>query len=95
MNEIKIKSTYKTLSSTLIETGLWHIHRYLLQKYGTYRAQEDMDPLYWYIGTGRASTDFIWAVLTAKPFMVARKLHQGGSYDDVIRRVKKYIGYEE
>jgi hypothetical protein len=27
--------------------------------------------------------------------MVARRLHDGGSYDEVIRRVKRYIGYEE
>lgn len=80
------------ISRTLIETGLWHIERYLLQKYGSSQAAQDIAPLKWYIGTGRASVDFIRAaLLIAKPFMIGRKLHQGGSYDEVIRRLTDYL----
>ena len=78
-----------------IETGLWAIQRYLMQRYGVDQSAQDVAPLSWYIDTGRASVDFIRMVLTAKPFMVARKLHEGGTYDDVIQRVKSYIGYKE
>jgi len=78
-----------------VETGLWHIQRYLMQHYGVDQSAQDIAPLSWYIGTGRATVDFIRKVLTAKPFMVARKLHEGGTYDEVIQRVKHYIGYEE
>lgn len=74
-----------------IECGLWSIERTLLWKYGTQQAKQDMAPLSWYISTGRASVDFIRRLLYAKPFMVARKLHKGGSYDEVIERVKQYI----
>lgn len=78
-----------------VETGLWHIERHLIHKYGTAEAGKDMAPLRWYIDTGRASCDFIRALLSAKPWMVARRLHDGGSYDDVLARVKKYIGWED
>lgn len=90
-----IKSTNIHLSRTLIETGLWHIERYLMERYGCTQAAQDMAPLKWYIGTGRASVDFIKTCLTAKPFMIGRKLHQGGTYDEVIRRLKDYLDISE
>lgn len=82
------------ISRVGIECGLWHIQRHLIQKYGTQQAEFDMEPLKWYVSTGRASAEFLRTLFTAKPFMVARKLHQGGSYDQVLERVKKYIGWE-
>lgn len=78
-----------------VETGLWHIQRCLIEKYGTEQAACDMAPLQWYVSTGRASCDFLRALLSAKPFMVGRKLHLGGSYDEALARVKKYIGWED
>ena len=83
-----------SISPIAVETGLWHIQRHLIFKYGSAIAERDMYPLQWYISTGRASADFISRCLNAKPFMVARKLHQGGSDDEVISRVKSYIGME-
>lgn len=77
-----------------VQEGLWRIERYLIDRYGMDQAEQDVSPLAWYIGTGRASVDFIRAVLAAKPFMIARKLHEGGSYDEAMARVKKYLGEE-
>lgn len=91
--EIKIKTV--AISDTAVETGLWHIQRTLMEKYGCDTAERDMYPLHWYVGTGRASLDFLRKLLTAKPFMVARKLHMGGSDDEILQRIKKYIGYTE
>lgn len=53
----------------------------------------EISPLSRYINTGRASLDFLQRLYHAKPFMVARKLHQGGSDDEIIKRVQKYLGY--
>lgn len=78
-----------------IETGLWAIQRYIMQRHGVDQSSQDIAPLAWYIETGRANVEFIRAVLTAKPFMIGRKLHEGGTYDEVIQRVKDYIGYKE
>ena len=80
------------INNTSIDTGLWHIQRYLMERYGCDTAALDMAPLRWYIDTGRASVDIIRRILMTKPFMIGRLLHKGGSYDDVIRRVLAYIG---
>lgn len=90
--EFKLKPI--SINRTSIETGLWAIQRYLMQRYGVDQSYQDIAPLQWYIYTDRASIDFTRAVLTAKPFMVARKLHMGGSYDEVIRRLKIYLNIQ-
>lgn len=86
-----IKPITTHISRTLIESGLWHIEKYL-RRYGVDQAAQDMAPLIWYIETGRASVDFIRGViLESKPYMIGRKLHEGGSYDEVILRLTKYL----
>lgn len=87
--EIRIKEI--AISRTAIDTGLWHIQRYLIEKYGTAIAERDMYPLQWYVATGRASFDFLRRLFNAKPFMIARKLHQSGTCDDAIQRIKDYL----
>ena len=79
------------INRTTIETGLWAIRRYLMQKYGVDESANDVAPLNWYVGTGRANGEFLRALLTAKPFMIARICHRGGSYDEVIQRIKTYL----
>ena len=82
------------VNKTSIDCCLWAIERDLIKKHGTAQAQRDMQPLRWYVNTGRASLDFLRLLMTAKPFMVARKLHEGGCDTDVVDRVKRYIGYK-
>lgn len=77
-----------------IETCLWAIRLYGMKHYGVDQSAIDIAPLSWYIGTGRASVEFIRTLMCAKPFMVARRLHMGGTYDEAIQRVKDYIGFE-
>lgn len=74
-----------------IEDHIWRVYRYLMQKYGTKRAEIDIYPLRWYIHTGRASGAYLRAFLKAKPYMIGRKLHQGGSHDEAIARANEYI----
>lgn len=90
---IKAKETH--ISWTLIDQQLWAVKKYLMPRVGVDQAAQDVAPLNWYIGTGRASVDFLRAFVQAKPYMIGRKLHQGGSYDEAIRRVKKYLGISE
>lgn len=82
------------VNATSIDTGLWAIQRYGMQHYGTDAAAQDIAPLKWYINTGRTPLEFTRKLLNAKPFMVARKLHEGGSYDEAIQRIKDYIGFK-
>ena len=77
-----------------IVDGLWKIKSVLIHKYGITQAESDIAPLEWYIGTGRATIDFMKLVFEAKPFMIARKLHDAGSYDKAIENICKYVKYE-
>ena len=79
------------LSQTTIETALWLIKASLMKKYGCDAADRIIEPLVWYISTGRASTVFLRKLVNAKPFMVGRRLAAGGSTDEVVARVKEFI----
>lgn len=73
---------------------LWNIQREDMMRHGVDVSNRDIDPLTWYISTGRASGEFIRKLRAARPVLVARDVHKGGSYEDVINRVCKRIGYE-
>jgi len=78
-----------------IDAGLWKIKLFMMKKYGTDCAYRDFAPLEWYVSTGRASTFFLRKLFEYKPYMIARKLHEGGSYDEVLQRIKKYIVWNQ
>ena len=79
------------MSYMAVDNALWAVEKYLMHKYGVDAARRDMDPLRWYIMTGRASADLEKRIASAKPFMLGRLLHQGGSYDEAIKRVISYV----
>lgn len=63
------------------------------ENFRDYRSGIDfyLAPLKHYVSTGRASTEFLHKLVNAKPFMIARELRKGGSYDEAIERVKTYL----
>lgn len=83
-----------TVTATTIDNFLWETEQRLMLAYGCDAAEREVAPLKWYINTGRASTAFLKKLFAAKPFMVARKLHMGGSDEEIIKRIRKYIGEE-
>ena len=91
----KMTSHYSLISQTLIDSTLWAIRTSLWKKYGVDEAQRIIDPLLWYINTGRAPTSFLGKLVQKKPYLIGRVLAKGGSYDEAIQRVKNYIGYRE
>lgn len=84
-----------SISPITVDNALWQIERCLMLKYGTLQAEKDVDPLRWYYTTGRASTAFLHALVNAKPYMVARRLHQGGSHDEAVARIRAYLEPED
>lgn len=83
------------VNQTSIETCIWGIYRCLMRRYGTAVAERDIAPLRWYIISGRASTPFLKLLINAKPFMLARKCHEGGPTETVVKRIKNYVGYSD
>ena len=76
------------MSYAKIEAFLWNVEYCLMRKYGSAPAEREMYPLKWYINTGRAPTIFLANLIEAKPFVIARLLHKGGTDEEVIRRIK-------
>lgn len=91
---MNITSETVYISNTLIDNFLYAIYSYLSGQYGWRVAEQDMYPLKWYINSGRATTAFLGKMVSKKPYMIGRKLHQGGSYEDAVNRVCSYIGYK-
>lgn len=92
---MNINSTCTHISRTLIDSYLWRVQKSIMDKRGVDESYRLMDPLLWYVNTGRASVVFLGKLIERKPYMIARILMKGGSHDDVIRAIKNYIGYRE
>lgn len=82
------------LSTTMIDSKLYDIQRELTKREGIRWAERDMSPLYWYVNTGRASTDFLRKLFSVKPYLIARDIMKGGSDQDIINRICGRIGYK-
>ena len=54
-------------------------------------AESLVEPLEWYVKTGRASCDFLHRLIKVKPFMIARRVAEGGSTDEVMDRIKSLV----
>lgn len=78
------------ISQTSIDNFLYNVSA-SLYKYGVSQAYRDIAPLSWYIGTNRASMDFLHALINSDAEAIAERLHAGGSYDVAIKRVKRYL----
>ena len=82
------------MSRTKIDELIWSIQRELMNRYGVTAAERMIMPLVWYIDTGRASTMFLKALASVRPFLIARDLAKGGSDEEIINRICRRIKYE-
>lgn len=84
-----------SISNFAVEQRLWEIARINAVKLsGWDEAYRLNAPLEWYVLTGRAPVAFLRLLMAAKPFMIARKLRMGGSYDETVKRIKKYLKFD-
>lgn len=79
------------MSYTAIDNKLWDVRKWLMNRYGVDASARMIDPLTWYIDTGRASVDFLRRLCEAKTFVVGRLLAKEGSIDETINRIKARI----
>lgn len=82
------------MSSTMIETMLWHIQREIMNRHGVDASYRLIAPLALYIETGRASVEFLRLLFISRPVLVARDLAKGGSDHEALERVFKRIGFQ-
>jgi hypothetical protein len=74
---------------------IWKVEEYLLRTHGVTETWRMLDPLQWYINTGRASVTFLHLLYDVKPYCIGKILAKGGSHDEVIRKIRKRIGLPE
>lgn len=81
-----------------IDDHIWKVKYYLMRKHGCGQANLFISPLTWYIGTSRASVEFLKRFLNAKPYMIGRLLVKSelntGTYDGAITALKQYLDVE-
>ncbi len=74
---------------------IWAVETALRKRCGSIaKAESLLSPLTWYIGTGRASLDFMRALVATRPYYIACILAKGGSDMAVVDAIKRRIGYE-
>ena len=88
-----MKKTY-TISLTGIDSYLWDVQKYIMDKAGVDESNRYMYPLKRYINTGRASNAFLRKLFDIAPYQIGRILMKSGSDDDVIRTIKKVIKFD-
>ena len=77
-----------------IDNTIWEIYRKLMNKYGCMNAEIYIRPLTWYVYTGRSTLEFEKRLINARKYMIVRKLTAGGSDQEIINRIKEYLGVE-
>ena len=76
-----------------VDEYIWNVRMYLWKKCGMRETDRIIDPLVYYVGTGRASTSFLKALLEIKPYIVGRHLlkHDDGCLDDQVKLLKEMV----
>lgn len=77
-----------------VDNYVWKVFRILLRDFPWNDAENLVSPVRWYIRTGRAPWEWCKLLTAAKPFMVARRLRDGGTYEEALTRVHQLIGWE-
>lgn len=86
------------MSITAIDSILWNLH-FEAERSGDYYARIGADAAAWYIGTGRASTDWIQALSKASPKRLLARVSKAGAGCEeaavrtITRYLKRYCGY--
>ena len=81
----------------LVDSMIYNIHMHLMGKYNQKVADEDIEPLFWYFRTRKPTGYFTWLLVSKKPYMIARKLHEARGLDPyhVMQSILDFIGYKE
>lgn len=74
---------------------IWKVESYLMKRYGVDAMHRMVDPLRWYVNTGRASATFLINMYGVQPYCIGKILAKGGSHDEVIKKIRKRLGFPE
>ena len=85
-----------TINAYSIDEYLWDVLMYMWNSLTLDEASVVLDPLKYYVKTGRASTAFLHKMIQVKPYVMARYLIKirNNSVDHAIELIKHKVGYE-
>lgn len=79
-------------SSTGIDNYLHDLKMYISKREGDYNTASRMiSPLIWYVNTGRASTDFLKALMKCPYFSIYTVLRQQDSIENTIKGIQRKL----
>ena len=83
-----------TVSSNGIREYLWDVQKVILHRHGTDESFRLIDPLTYYVNTGRASVSFLHRLIETSPTRIANSLMKGGSHQEALDRIFRAIRFE-
>lgn len=88
---------YVSIAYENVDAAMWRIQMVMARKYGLTidRSAQLMGPLHWWVRTGRATPDFLRRMIICKPYLIARRLMLQESDEEIVRQIKKCIGYTD
>ena len=79
-------------SSTGIDNYLHDLKVYIAKREGDYNtASRMLSPLLWYVNTGRASSDFLKALMKCPYFSIYTVLRQQDSIENTIKGIQRKL----
>lgn len=79
-------------SSTGIDNYLHDLKMYIAKREGDYNtASRMLSPLIWYVNTGRASSDFLKALMKCPYFSIYTVLRQQDSIENTIKGIQRKL----
>lgn len=79
-------------SSTGIDNYLHDLKMYIAKREGDYNtASRMLSPLLWYVNTGRASSDFLKALMKCPYFSIYTVLRQQDSIENTIKGIQRKL----
>ena len=79
-------------SSTGIDNYLHDLKVYIAKREGDYNtASRMLSPLIWYVNTGRASSDFLKALMKCPYFSIYTVLRQQDSIENTIKGIQRKL----
>lgn len=84
-----------SINSDGIDRYIWDVRIETMKVLGTDRGANAVHPLAYYIGTGRASVEFLHKLIAVSPVTIARILMKGGSDVQIMSRIKMRISFKE
>ena len=85
-----------TINVYSIDEYLWDVQKSMWKTLTMNETSVAIDPLKYYVKTGRASTAFLRKLIQVKPYVMARYLIKirNNSVDHAIELIKQKVGYE-